>query len=962
MKLIAGENMKGFFKSALCVMLSALILMSAVLCADAEESSPDNAPVLKDIVVSSGDIGSMGFSRAVQTALDFALTDSSSLRVTVAPGDYTLDSALHIYGNTTLVLYGVTITRGDGAQVNMLRTGDDETSSTGVTGYFYENISIEGGTFDAALTQNTLIKVAHAKNFIMKDVTVKNAKNYHMMEVAGVDGFTLDGCEFSNQELDKEASPLCYEAVQLDVLISKHIVNCRSEDLPMKNVLVENCTFDKCPRGVGSHTSILNRPHENIVIKNNTFTNMSSAAIQLLGCKNCSITENYIENTPRAIAVYSTATKGRGTFLPSDFSKEGGTETHADDDYHDPVDSNTLIAYNTIKKSGAVKDIYADYSVASVSVMGREISYEENEEKRLPEGDYYMTGVTVRDNNIEAEGTGIRSSGARNVSFCSNILDCQQSTIFPDKGYSGISLKQTVGDSFADDNYIKSAQINGVYSSSSELSSVSGNTVSIASKSGIKLEGVKARIIERNTVSNCAVSGIALLDSSSVESPVNANRVASCATGMHLSQDSSAEFCCNTITNYKDYMRFTTLSENAVIGRNYDETVPVNEIVTDISSLELSVGKTYLLKANTYPVNSYTALSYSSSNPEVASVDESGCVTAESEGEADITLQSENGKTATVKVVVTAQQRELSTSDSEVFTSVLTVSNVMYGVKTTWDKVENAVSYHLFRKTDSAWTRIAETEELSFVDKYVVSGGTYAYTVRAVGEDGNYIGSYDTAGSVITYVAPAVISKLENTVDKTKISWNPVAGAAYYRIYFTADNQNWKLLYTTKKTTKSLKGVVSGVDYRYIIVCLDENKCPLNFFNRTGWDRMFLSKPSLKNKTNEKKITLNWSQIQGAKFYIVMAKGSGNWKKIKATTLNSFTYNGKYDKKYTFLVRGLDGSGRHSSVYSNYSYATPKMSKKLKKLLEKKRLEKLKKQKKLKKLKVSKAAKKKKKT
>ena len=103
------------------------------------------------IEVGADEISQNGFSAAVQSALDSArLTagDGTPVTVRVSEGSYGLENSLHIYDNTILDLRGVTVTRlGLG---NMIRVGDEDTVDTGVTGYYYRNITLLGGTFDGS--------------------------------------------------------------------------------------------------------------------------------------------------------------------------------------------------------------------------------------------------------------------------------------------------------------------------------------------------------------------------------------------------------------------------------------------------------------------------------------------------------------------------------------------------------------------------------------------------------------------------------------------------------------------------------------------------------------------------------------------------------------------------------------------------------------------------------------------
>ena len=399
--------MKSLTKRLFTVILSALMIVGSA-ATTAAATTPDEAEIAvtgaageqDDVIyVSNQQVDNYGFRRAIQSALNEAkanATDAMPITVVAPAGSYNLDSVIRMYNNTTLDLRGVTLKRSTSG--NMLRAGDEDGENTGAVGYVYKNIRLIGGVFDGNNGVNTIIKAFHTKNFTMEDVTLINEKDGHMMEFAGVDGLTIRGCTFKDQVLTPGKDG--YEVIQLDVLHPKHITNGRCEDLPMTNVLVENCTFDNVPRAVGSHTAVHNRPHNKITIRNNRFTNLGSIAIQGMGWTNVDIVSNYIENAPRGITVMS---EPYGcTYLSSKLASKGSTASHVSDSYVKPSASNINIAYNTLKKIGTSADRYASYSSQGIAVLGEKLtsksSYDSDESGGLPAGDYYIDGANIHDN------------------------------------------------------------------------------------------------------------------------------------------------------------------------------------------------------------------------------------------------------------------------------------------------------------------------------------------------------------------------------------------------------------------------------------------------------------------------------------------------------------------------------------------------------------------------------------
>lgn len=96
--------------------------------------------------------------------------------------------------------------------------------------------------------------------------------------------------------------------------------------------------------------------------------------------------------------------------------------------------------------------------------------------------------------------------------------------------------------------------------------------------------------------------------------------------------------------------------EVAASDKSYEmvANVQVESISLDKTSVTITDSESVTLKATITPLNaSGQKLTWSSSNDEIASVDQSGVVTGKKKGTATITVSSENGKSATCTVTVT---------------------------------------------------------------------------------------------------------------------------------------------------------------------------------------------------------------------------------------------------------------------------------------------------------------------
>lgn len=145
-------------------------------------------------------------------------------------------------------------------------------------------------------------------------------------------------------------------------------------------------------------------------------------------------------------------------------------------------------------------------------------------------------------------------------------------------------------------------------------------------------------------------------------------------------------------------------------------------------------------------------------------------------------------------------------------------TNSDVGVTVTWGRVNGAASYYVYRRAagQTSWTRVASVSATSFVDKNVVNGTYYKYTVRAV--SGNTL-SYFYDGSLVKYVAaPKASVVLTPGATSVTVYWNAISGATGYRVYRRSAGQtSWTYLATVTTTSYVDTKVVKNNYYRYTV-------------------------------------------------------------------------------------------------------------------------------------------------
>ena len=260
--------------------------------------------------------------------------------------------------------------------------------------------------------------------------------------------------------------------------------------------------------------------------------------------------------------------------------------------------------------------------------------------------------------------------------------------------------------------------------------------------------------------------------------------------------------------------------------------------------------------------------------------------------------------------------------------------SVYGGVKLTWNKVNGAAKYRVYYKGRKGWTRMVDTTSTSYIDKDVSSGKNYTYTVRCITSDAKkFTSGYNPTGKSVKYVATPKISKLEVTYDGVKLTWNKVAGAEKYRVYYK-DRNGWTKLADTTGTTMLDMNVVSKEfdssidDIYYTVRCISKDAKSFT----SGYDSKgtpignhqdcpeIYSIGAVNNG-----VEMHWTG--DAPKFRVYIKENGSWKRIAETYDNYYVHKGAKSGSNTYTVRGVSKDGKKFTTMFNptgvtYRYKT----------------------------------------
>ena len=231
---------------------------------------------------------------------------------------------------------------------------------------------------------------------------------------------------------------------------------------------------------------------------------------------------------------------------------------------------------------------------------------------------------------------------------------------------------------------------------------------------------------------------------------------------------------------------------------------PTPSSVSMKSSLAMNVGDTYTLSPTVYPSNSQYTLTWTSSNTNVATVSSTGKVTAKGTGTANVTVKTDNGKTAICSVTVSAKsvtsvsvKSTLSMEVGDTYTLTPTVTPSDAETSFTWSSDKSSVATvsqygvvtakgtgtaNITVTTDNGKTATCKvTVTAQTVTEYEVGFSIYGYEYGQVlyngsklaGETGSGYGSFKVAEG--SDVALTILPNEGYKIEWVWLDWEDVA-------------------------------------------------------------------------------------------------------------------------------------------------------------------------------------------
>ena len=246
--------------------------------------------------------------------------------------------------------------------------------------------------------------------------------------------------------------------------------------------------------------------------------------------------------------------------------------------------------------------------------------------------------------------------------------------------------------------------------------------------------------------------------------------------------------------------------------------------------------------------------------------------------------------------------------------------------KLTWDKVEGAKNYKVYRSTDGGvtYSLLITTTGTSLTNTSAAAGTKYYYYVVAVSESGVESGKSNTVYRVCDLPRPTVTVTL-NSSGNPKLSWTKIDGATQYKVYRSTDGgATYSLLKTTTGTSLTNTSVTAGTKYYYKVYAVHSNSSANSAYSTVVSIACKLATPAVKvsNVASSGKIKLTWDKVEGASKYNVYrsANGGTTYSLLTTTSGTSLTNtSATAGSKYYYYIVAVSASGVRSEK-SNIVY------------------------------------------
>ena len=282
---------------------------------------------------------------------------------------------------------------------------------------------------------------------------------------------------------------------------------------------------------------------------------------------------------------------------------------------------------------------------------------------------------------------------------------------------------------------------------------------------------------------------------------------------------------------------------------------------------------------------------------------------------------------------------KLITYASTLTTPQFTLTNAGNGIKISWNFVNNAAGYIVYRREgSSAFKKVAGFTDgvtQSYVDTTAVNGKTYSYAVKAI--NGTVQSTYVSKSIAFVKNLATPQFTLTNTISGVRVDWNFVNNATGYIVYRRVEGGVFqKVAGFTDGKTKSYVDTkaVNGTKYYYAVKAINAST-QSTYLSKEIVYKKSLATPQFTLTGINSGVRIDWDLVSGASGYIVYRReGNEAFKKVAGFTdgvtksyVDKTAVNGK---KYAYAVKAINGNVQSTYTSKEISYlvslATPQFS------------------------------------
>lgn len=236
------------------------------------------------------------------------------------------------------------------------------------------------------------------------------------------------------------------------------------------------------------------------------------------------------------------------------------------------------------------------------------------------------------------------------------------------------------------------------------------------------------------------------------------------------------------------------------------------------------------------------------------------------------------------------------------------------GVKLSWNPVDSATGYMVYRRSDvpGPYEAIASVRGTTFNNINLTPGAVYHYRVKAYVTIGsvNHYGDYSKTKTIVPIDRPAIQAATPVNGTTIKLTWYPVEGADGFVVYRkTPYDSNYEIIAWVNRNNYSDNNLSQGQLYQYKVRAFTD-RGGTKYYGDFSLEKSAAALSTVRIHQrpvgSADSITLTWDWSEAAHGYILYRKGPGSDPYAIISTVHSESYTDNnliYGQVFHYRVR-----------------------------------------------------------